>query len=132
MHRFFSPSTYLDICTLVDQMINENWMGVTTGIATEIKTMLSNAGLDASQCPQPPQSLTIDHQTIHLPEIPAALSHFAAVRKLFLFLLLSDGLSFQQQSVCASVMNDQNFLGLSRSNYLYIFFRTSMGVRLFR
>lgn len=92
--RFFSPSTYLDICTLVDQMIKENWMGITTGIATEIKTMLSNSGLDASQCPQPPQSLTIDHQTIHLPEIPAALSHFAAVRKLSVSFLCSVYLLF--------------------------------------
>ncbi|XP_053400321.1 uncharacterized protein LOC123557962 [Mercenaria mercenaria] len=70
--------TYKDLCTLVGQMIRENWLGITTGIATQIQTMLANSGIDASQCPQPAQSLRIDHQSIHLPEVPAALSYFAA------------------------------------------------------
>jgi hypothetical protein len=61
-------------------MINENWLGVTSGIATQLKTILANSGIDASRCPQPAQMLKIDHQSIHLPEIPSALSHFAAVR----------------------------------------------------
>ncbi|XP_060594957.1 uncharacterized protein LOC132749253 [Ruditapes philippinarum] len=70
--------SYPDLCTLVDQMINENWLGVTSGIATQLKTILANSGIDASRCPQPAQMLKIDHQSIHLPEIPSALSHFAA------------------------------------------------------
>ncbi|XP_052797285.1 ganglioside GM2 activator-like [Mya arenaria] len=70
---------YPNMCTLVDQMINEDWLGIAASVGRQIRDMLKTTGIDTSHaCPQPPRSLTIDHASIHLPEIPAALSIFAA------------------------------------------------------
>lgn len=65
-------------------MITEDWAGIAAGIGTQIKTMLNESGIDSSRCPQPPQELRIENAVIHLPEVPSALSLFAAV---WIFLL---------------------------------------------
>lgn len=73
-------STYDDICTIVDRMIAEDWMGVAASLGRDIKAMLAPSGIDASNpCPQPPRSLNITDGVIHLPEIPSGLTMFADV-----------------------------------------------------
>ena len=80
MSMFIIFSTYDDICTVLDQMERENWGGVMGNLATQIKRMLVDSGVNPTQCPFPPQSLRIENFNIHLPEVSAALSSFAAVR----------------------------------------------------
>lgn len=61
-------------------MIAEDWAGIMADLGAQIKTMLNTSGINPSQCPQPPRALQIQNAVIHLPEIPAVLSIFAAVR----------------------------------------------------
>ncbi|XP_048776905.1 ganglioside GM2 activator-like [Ostrea edulis] len=70
--------TYNDLCTMVDQMITENWAGIMGGIGQQVNTMLSSVGVNASQCPQTPKELHITDYTITIPTIPSILSWFAA------------------------------------------------------
>ncbi|XP_061195122.1 ganglioside GM2 activator-like [Saccostrea echinata] len=70
--------TYDNLCTMVHQMITENWVGIVGGIGTQIQTMLSSVGVNASQCPQPPRNIRIVNYPISIPRIPAILTWFAA------------------------------------------------------
>ncbi|XP_022324251.2 ganglioside GM2 activator-like [Crassostrea virginica] len=70
--------TYDDLCTTVNQMITENWAGIMGNIGNQINTMLSGAGVNASQCPQPARDLHINDFSLTLPSMPSILSFFAA------------------------------------------------------
>ncbi|XP_062595880.1 ganglioside GM2 activator-like [Saccostrea cucullata] len=70
--------TYDDLCTMVQKMITENWVGIVGGIGTQIQTMLTSVGVNASQCPQPPRNIRITDYPISIPRIPAILTWFAA------------------------------------------------------
>ena len=72
-------SKYDDMCTLLDRMIDENWAGIMRDVGHQIQSALDIGGVNASQCPYPPQTLSVDNGAISLPEIPAGLSLFAAV-----------------------------------------------------
>lgn len=69
--------TYPDMCTMLDQMINENWLGITRTLGQDIRQVLEGHGLNPSLCPQPPQVIDIRRGRIRLPEMPALLSWFA-------------------------------------------------------
>lgn len=60
-------------------MIQEDWAGIMADLGRQIKAMLNSSGINPSQCPQPPRALQIQDALIHLPEVPAVLSIFAAV-----------------------------------------------------
>ena len=60
-------------------MITENWAGIMGNIGNQINTMLSSAGVNASQCPQPARDLHINDFSLTLPSMPSILSFFAAV-----------------------------------------------------
>lgn len=72
-------STYNDICTMVDDMVTQNWAGIMGGIGTQIKAMLAKSGVTYNACPQPAQAVNIKSYSLHIPEIPKILSWFAAV-----------------------------------------------------
>ncbi|XP_060604984.1 ganglioside GM2 activator-like [Ruditapes philippinarum] len=69
--------TYNDMCTLLDDMVSENWMGITRNLSQDIQTMLRNNGMNPGLCPQPPQTVSILRNRIQLPTIPAVLFWFA-------------------------------------------------------
>ncbi|XP_063411918.1 ganglioside GM2 activator-like [Mytilus trossulus] len=70
--------TYNDICTMVDDMVTQNWAGIMGGIGTQIKAMLAKSGVTYNACPQPAQALSIKSYSLHIPEMPKILSWFAA------------------------------------------------------
>ncbi|XP_069108167.1 ganglioside GM2 activator-like [Argopecten irradians] len=72
--------TYDNLCTLLNTMETENWATITAGLATQIKAMLSSAGInvDPSLCPLQVTSLDIHDYTITLPEVPSVLSWLAS------------------------------------------------------
>lgn len=75
--RKIGSCTYNDMCTMLEDMIAENWMGITTNMATDIKQMLIRNGLQPGLCPQPPQTIRLNRNRIRLPRMPAALYWFA-------------------------------------------------------
>jgi hypothetical protein len=72
-------STYNDMCTMLDDMVNENWLGITRNLARDIQQMLRNNGMTPGLCPQPPQTVSIIRNRIRLPTLPRALNFFAEV-----------------------------------------------------
>ncbi|KAK3083445.1 hypothetical protein FSP39_022918, partial [Pinctada imbricata] len=70
--------TYSDLCTMVNDMITQDWAGVMGGIGKQVKAMLSEQGVDAAACPQPEKELHIHDYVLHLPQVPSVLSWFAA------------------------------------------------------
>lgn len=75
--RKIGSCTYDDMCTMLEEMISDNWMGITRTMAMDIKQMLINNGLQPGLCPQPPQSIRLNSERIRLPRMPAALYWFA-------------------------------------------------------
>ncbi|XP_033727985.1 ganglioside GM2 activator-like [Pecten maximus] len=71
---------YTDLCSLLNTMETENWASITTGLATQMKTMLTSAGIrvDPGLCPLQVTSLNLHEYTINLPQIPSVLSWVAS------------------------------------------------------
>jgi len=67
------------MCTLVDDMINENWLGIAGNIGGDIKNILVNNGMNPGLCPQPPQTIRIIEEPVRMPVMPRALYWFAEV-----------------------------------------------------
>lgn len=76
--RNIGSCTYDDMCTMLDDMINEDWLHITRDLGRDIKRMLRRNGMRPGLCPQPPQSISIDRNSLRLPRMPAALNWFAA------------------------------------------------------
>ncbi|XP_060604988.1 ganglioside GM2 activator-like [Ruditapes philippinarum] len=75
--RNIGSCTYNDMCTMLDDMVNENWLGITRNLARDIQQMLRNNGMTPGLCPQPPQTVSIIRNRIRLPTLPRALNFFA-------------------------------------------------------
>ncbi|CAC5411218.1 GM2A [Mytilus coruscus] len=69
---------YNSLCTMVDDMITQDWAGLMGNIGNQIKTMLHSYNVTHNQCPQPPRTLSIRNYMIRMPEMPSVLSWFAA------------------------------------------------------
>lgn len=67
------------MCSLVDDMIDGNWLGISGNIGQDIKDMLINNGMRPGLCPQPPQAIRIRDEPVRMPVMPAALYWFAEV-----------------------------------------------------
>ncbi|KAK3602557.1 hypothetical protein CHS0354_021144 [Potamilus streckersoni] len=68
--------TYDDLCTVISQMISEDWGGIMGNIGTQINTMLRNAGVP-DHCPLDATALHVNQFTFSLPEVPSLFSTFA-------------------------------------------------------
>ncbi|KAL4216918.1 GM2 ganglioside activator [Mactra antiquata] len=75
--RKIGSCTYDEMCTMLDDMINENWLGITRTFGQDIRQMLINNGLNPGLCPQPPQVINIVRNPLRVPKMPAALYWFA-------------------------------------------------------
>ncbi|XP_060063039.1 ganglioside GM2 activator-like [Ylistrum balloti] len=71
---------YTDLCTLLDTMISENWATITTDLGTQVKTMLSSAGISFNPglCPLPVSQLDLNKYPLNLPSVPSVLSWLAS------------------------------------------------------
>ncbi|KAH3747612.1 hypothetical protein DPMN_182040 [Dreissena polymorpha] len=67
------------MCTLLDEMVASNWLGISHQVGQGIQRMLEDSGVNPGLCPQPPQVITIDHRPLPLPTIPPALYWFVEV-----------------------------------------------------
>lgn len=67
------------MCTLVEDMIDGNWLGISGNIGQDIKDMLLNNNMSPGLCPQPPQAIRIISEPVRMPVMPAALYWFAEV-----------------------------------------------------
>ena len=72
----------------MDDIITEDWAGVTADLGNQIKTMLQQNGVVYSTCPQPAHTLTITDYVIHLPKVSSIFQSFLLVSISFVYLFL--------------------------------------------
>lgn len=75
--RKIGSCTYRDMCTMLDDMVTQDWLGITHKLGQTIQSMLTKNGLNPGLCPQPPGMINVTRNVIELPKMPAALYWFA-------------------------------------------------------
>ena len=75
----FIYSDYDNICTILNQMVREDWMGVMGNMASQVIAMFASVGVDATSCPFQPGTVDIQNYKIQLPAVASTLAWFAEV-----------------------------------------------------
>ncbi|KAL5005954.1 hypothetical protein ScPMuIL_017112 [Solemya velum] len=70
--------SYNNMCTMMDTMIAENWANSMTEVGRQIRDMLRELGVTATNCTISPRSLHINRYQLHLPGLSSLLSIVAA------------------------------------------------------
>lgn len=73
----FGSCVFPELCNLVNEMVSENWLGVSRSLGQELVQMLATQGVDPRVCPVQPMRLRLQNYRLRLPSVPTVILWFA-------------------------------------------------------